>query len=99
MKNIRKDEFLKKYRRIVEIMKVFVQNSAIKVLMYFWDAEYRCFTFENVKMCPPLKEYGLLTEFPKNLYKLYFHQKRNKVLIDLAELIQVPDLHEIMKNV
>jgi hypothetical protein len=35
MKNIHEDEFLKKYKRIVEITKVSVQNSAIKALMYF----------------------------------------------------------------
>ena len=27
--------------------------------------------FENVGICPTLKEYGLLTEFPQNLYKAY----------------------------
>jgi hypothetical protein len=64
MKSIRKDDFLKKYGRIVEITKVSMQNSAIKALMHFWDLEYWCFTFGNVDMCLTLEEYGLLTKFP-----------------------------------
>lgn len=35
MKSIREDEFLKKYGKIVEITKLFVQNLAIKTLMHF----------------------------------------------------------------
>ena len=40
MKSIRKDEFSKKYGKIVEITKVSVQNSTITTLMYFWDPKY-----------------------------------------------------------
>jgi hypothetical protein len=35
MKSIRKDGFLKKYGKIVEITKVSMQNSTITTLMYF----------------------------------------------------------------
>jgi hypothetical protein len=41
--------------------------------MYFLGPKYWCFTFGNVDMCPTLKKYGLLTEFPQNLYNTYFH--------------------------
>jgi hypothetical protein len=82
----------------VEITKVSMQNSAIKALMYFWDPMYQCFTFGNVDMCPTLKEYGLLTEFPRNLYKVYFHQRHDKMLIELVELIKVPYFHKILKK-
>jgi hypothetical protein len=40
MKSIRKDEFLKKHEKLVEIIKVSVQNSAITSLMYFLDPKY-----------------------------------------------------------
>jgi len=50
-------------------------------------------------MCPTLKEYGLLIKFPRNLYKVYFYQRRDKVLTKLAELIKVPDLHKILKKI
>jgi len=49
-------------------------------------------------MCPTLEEYGLLTKFPRNLYKVYFYQRHEKVLTKLAELIKVPDLHQILKK-
>jgi hypothetical protein len=35
VKSISEDEFLKKYRRIVEIMRVSIQNSTMKALMHF----------------------------------------------------------------
>jgi len=96
MKSIQEDEFLKKYER--KLWKVSVQNSSIKALMYFLDLEYWCFTFGNIDMCPTLKEYGLLTEFPQNLYKVYFHQICDKMLIELAELIKVSNLYKILEK-
>jgi ferritin-like metal-binding protein YciE len=49
-------------------------------------------------MCPNLEEYGLLSEFPRNLFEVYFYQRRDKVLTKLAELIKVPDLHKILEK-
>jgi len=89
MKSIRKDRFLKKYRRIAEITKVSMHNLTIKALMYFLDPEYWCFTFRNVNICPTLEENGLLTEFPWNIYKIYFHHIHNKVLTEVTKLIKV----------
>ena len=40
-----------------------------------WDPDYRCFTFGNVDMVPTIEEYGVLTEFPEDIHKVYFHQK------------------------
>jgi len=82
----------------VEIMKVSIQNSTIKALIHFWDLEYRCFTFGNVDMCSTFGECGLLTKFPQNLYEVYFHQRRNKGLTELDELIKVPDLYKILEK-
>jgi hypothetical protein len=96
MKNIREDEFLKKYER--KLRKVSMQNSTIKTLMYFLDLEYWCFTFENIDMCLTLEEYSLLTEFPQNLYKVYFHQIHDKMLTELVELIKVPNLYKILEK-
>jgi len=64
IKSIHKYEFLKEYRRIMEITMVSLHNSTMKALMHFRDSEYRCFTFRNVDICPTLEEYGLLIEFP-----------------------------------
>ena len=98
MKSIREDEFLKKYGRIMEITKVSMHISIIKALMHFWDPEYQYFTFGNINMCPTMEEYGLLTKFPPNLYKVYFYQRRDKVLTKFAELIKVLDFHKILEK-
>ena len=95
VKSISKEKFLKKYRRIVEIMRVSIQNSTIKTLMHFLDLEYHCFTFRDIDMCPALEEYSLLTEFPRDLYKVYFHQRRDNVITDLVKLIKIPDLYKM----
>jgi len=73
VKSISEEKFLKKYKRIVEITRVSIQNSTIKTLMHFWDLEYHYFTFRGIDMCPALEEFSLLTEFPRDLYKVYFH--------------------------
>jgi len=49
-------------------------------------------------MCHTLKEYGLLTEFHRNLYKVYFHQRHDKVLTELLKLIKVSNLHKILEK-
>ena len=98
MKSIREDEFLKKYGRIMEITKVSMHISIIKALMHFWDPEYQYFTFGNINMCPTMEEYGLLTKFPPNLYKVYFYQRRDKVLTKFAKLIKVLDFHKIIEK-
>jgi hypothetical protein len=45
-----------------------------------------------------MEEYGLLTKFPPNLYKVYFYQRRDKVLTKFAELIKVLDFHKILEK-
>lgn len=57
-----------------------------------------CFTFINVDMCATLEEYGLLTEFPRNLCKVYFHQRRDEVLTELTKLIKVTYLYTILEK-
>jgi hypothetical protein len=49
-------------------------------------------------MFPTLEKYGLLTEFPRNLYKVYFYQRHNKMLTKLVELIRVSNLYKILEK-
>jgi arginyl-tRNA--protein-N-Asp/Glu arginylyltransferase len=62
--------FSRKYGRLLEITKIKVFNPAIKALINFWDPDYRYFSFENMDLCPTIKEYGMLMEFPKHLHKV-----------------------------
>jgi len=68
-------EFTKIYGRVLHLLNVPVLPLAIKALIHFWDPDYRCFTFGNVDMVPTIEEYGVLTEFPEDIHKVYFHQK------------------------
>ena len=53
--NIDEAAFFGKYGRLLEIAKIKVLNPAIKALINFWDPDYRCFSFENVVLCPTNK--------------------------------------------
>jgi hypothetical protein len=87
--NIDEAAFFGKYGRLLEITNMEVLNPAIKSLINFWYPDYRCFSFENVDLCPTIEEYGMLMEFPNNLHKVYFPLKSDKVIPKLAKLLRV----------
>jgi hypothetical protein len=43
--NVDKDAFFRKYICLVEIAKVEVLSQAVRVIVHFWDPDYRCFFF------------------------------------------------------
>jgi hypothetical protein len=51
VRKIRKDEFSKKFGRLVEIIKVPIQNSATKALLHFWNLEYPMFHLWRFRTC------------------------------------------------
>jgi hypothetical protein len=65
---------------------------AIRALIHFWDPDYRCFTFEDVDMVPTIEEYGVLTEFPEDIHKVYFHQKIEDTIEELAKLLGIQQM-------
>jgi hypothetical protein len=85
-------EFAMKYGRILHLLKVPVLPSAIKAMIHFWDPDYRCFTFRNVDMTPTIEEYSVLTEFPEDAYKVYFRQRIDDTMDELAKLLGIPQL-------
>ena len=68
---------------------MFVQISAVKALMHFWDPSYRCFTFEDIDMTPTLEEYAQILSFPNDPYKVYFKQRIESTVAKLLHLDQV----------
>jgi hypothetical protein len=82
-------EFTKIYGRVLHLLNVPVLPLAIKALIHFWDPDYRCFTFGNVDMVPTIEEYGVLTEFPEDIHKVYFHQKIENTVEELAKLLGI----------
>ena len=42
----------------------------MRALVHFWDPDYCRFSFGSKDLCPTMEEYGMLTEFPNNLYRI-----------------------------
>ena len=85
--NVDKDAFFGKYKRLVEITKVEVLSPAMRPVVHFWDPDYRCFSFGSIDLCPTIEEYGMLIEFPNDLYKIYFLLRSNKIIPELSKLL------------
>ena len=96
--NIDEAAFVGKYGWLLQITKIEVLNPTINSLISFWDPDYRCFSFGNVDLCPTIEEYGMLMEFPKNLHKVYFPLKSDKVIPELAKLLRIPHLDRYLEK-
>jgi len=96
--NIDEVAFSGKYGRLLEITKIKVLNPSIKALINFWDPDYRCFSFENVDLCPTIEEYGMLMEFPKHLHKVYFPLRNDKVIPELSKLLKIPHMGRFLEK-
>ena len=96
--NMDKDAFFGKYGRLMEIAKVEILNPAVQALVHFWDPDYRRFTFGSLDLCPTLEEYGVLTEFPRELYIYYFPLRSDKIIPELSKLVRVSDLERFFEK-
>ena len=85
-----KDTFFRKYGRLMEIAKVEVLSPAVRALVHFWDPDYRCFSFGVIDLCPTMEEYMMLTEFPNDLYRIYFPLRYDKIIPELSKLLRIP---------
>jgi glutaminase len=70
-----------------------VLSLAIKALIHFWDLDYRCFTFGNINMVPTIKQYGVLKIFPEDVHKVYFHQRIENTIKELAKLLRIHQMN------
>ena len=43
-------------------------------------------------MTPTIEEYSVLTEFPEDAYKVYFRQRIDDTMDELAKLLGIPQL-------
>ena len=85
-------KFAMKYGRILHVLKVPVLSSAIKSMIHFWDPDYRRFTFQNVDKTSTIKEYSVLAEFLEDAYKVYFRQRIDGTMDEVAKLLGIPQL-------
>jgi hypothetical protein len=96
--NVDKDAFFRKYRCLVEIARVEVLSPTVRALVHFWDLDYWCFSFGSVDLCPTMEEYGMLTEFPNNLYRIYFPLRSDKIIPELSKLLIIVNLEKFLEK-
>ena len=96
--NVDKDAFFRKYGRLMEIARVEVLSPAVRALVHFWDPNYRCFSFGSIDLCPTVEEYGLLIEFPNNLYQIYLPLKSDKIIPELSKLLRISNLDKFLEK-
>jgi hypothetical protein len=92
------EAFFRKYRRLVEIVRVKVLNLAVRALVHFWDPDYRCFSFGSIDLCPTMEEYEMLTEFSNNLYIIYFPLRYDKIIPELSKLLKIANLEKFLEK-
>ena len=81
----------------MEIIKVEVLSLVVRALVHFWDLDYRCFSFRSIDLCHTMEEYGMLTEFPSDLYIIDFPLRSSKIIPDV-EATQNPQLGKIFRE-
>ena len=91
-----KDAFFRKYGRLIEFAKVEVLSPEVQALVHFWDPGYNCFCFGSIDLCPTMEEYGMLTEFPNDLYIIYFPFRYDKIIPELSKLLRIPNLERFL---
>ncbi|KAL3611184.1 hypothetical protein D5086_002204 [Populus alba] len=96
--NVDKDAFFRKYGRLMEIAKVEVLSPAVRALVHFWDPEYRCFSFGSIDLCPTIEEYGLLTEFPNDLYRIYSPLRSTRSSLSCQNCSESPTWKSLWKR-
>jgi len=82
----------------VEIAKVEVLSPAVRALVHFWDPDYRCFSFGSIDLCPTMEEYGMLTEFPNPMYRIYFPMRSDKIIPELLKLLKISNLEKFLEK-
>jgi hypothetical protein len=45
-----------------------------------------------------MEEYGMLTEFPNNLYKIYFSLRSDKIIPELSKLLRISNLEKFLEK-
>jgi hypothetical protein len=96
--NVDKDAFFRKYGNLVEIARVEVLSPAMQALVHFWDPDYHCFSFRSIDLCPTMEEYGMLTQFPNNLYMIYFPLRSDKIIPEMSKLLRIVNLEKFLEK-
>ena len=83
---------------MVEIARVEVLSPVVRAIVHFWDPDYRCFSFGNIDLYPTVEEYGMLIEFPNNLYRIYLPLRSDKIIPELSKLLRISNLEKFLEK-
>ena len=93
------DDFRKavarKYGRILDLWDIRVDNSALAVLVQYWNPEYRCFEFRDLDLTPTLEEYACMMNKPIKEKDVFYFRSEGQVTEDgisakFAKILNIP---------
>lgn len=84
-----------RYGRLMDLWDVPVDNSAVAVLVEYWNSKLRCFEFPNIDLVPTLEEYACMMRMPiTETSPIYFHTERQMtdavISTKFNELLEAP---------
>ena len=59
-----RDDFERRYGRLLFILHTVIPDGLLDTLVQFYDPIYRCFTFPDYQLMPTLEEYSYLMGIP-----------------------------------
>ena len=71
LSNLDRLSFTRKYGKVLELLRVNVQEEAISALVQYYDPPLRCFTFEDFQLAPTLEEYEQILDLSLEECKPY----------------------------
>lgn len=66
-----RQDFKKKYGKIIDLLNVNIQVEGISALSQFYDPPLRCFTFKDFQLVPTLEEFAEIMGYPLSKGKPY----------------------------
>ncbi|RDY06558.1 hypothetical protein CR513_09435, partial [Mucuna pruriens] len=78
-----------KYGKILGLLQIDVQSDALAILVQFYDAPLKCFTFKDFQLTPTLEEYKCILRMPIEGSSVYFHKGISPILGNCSQVEQM----------
>ncbi|KAL2340401.1 hypothetical protein Fmac_008341 [Flemingia macrophylla] len=88
-------DFEKSYGRVLDLLKIYVDPTFIRVLVHFWSPSLHCFEFPQFDLVPTLEEYELMLRWPKSA-GVYTYYGAHIAVDKVATLIKLPSHHSVL---
>ncbi|XP_057452105.1 uncharacterized protein LOC130743906 [Lotus japonicus] len=64
--------FNRKYGRLLDLLSIRVEESALTALTHYWNSSLRCFEFPTFDITPTIEEYACILDIPMNEGDAYY---------------------------